>query len=180
MVSSKDLSIRGAKLISLVRHNDNRGWINENWRDQWNEDLDIPCKFVQDMLSWNNQAYTLRGLHALRQPIDQYKLVSVINGRVFDVIVDARNNSETYGKYISIELSVSDPYMLLVPPGCYHGYLTLEENTAVAYKVSQYHKPEYDSGILWNDPDIGIEWPLQQNSLIISDRDKSHPQLKNL
>jgi len=172
MVTSQNLEISGVKLITLNRHSDQRGWINESWRDEWSEQIGIPDQFVQDMLSWNNHAFTLRGMHALT--VDQYKLVSVINGSIFDVVVDARKESDTYGKYVSVNLSVSNPTMLLVPPGCYHGYLTFEPNTAVSYKVSHYHSPEYDSGIAWNDPKININWPLEGISPVISLRDQSH------
>jgi len=175
MVNSQDLEISGVKLITLNRHSDQRGWINESWRDEWSEQIGIPDRFVQDMLSWNNHAYTLRGMHALT--VDQYKLVSVVNGSIFDVVVDARKDSNTYGKYVTVNLSVSTPTMLLVPPGCYHGYLTFEKNTAVAYKVSHYHSPEYDSGIAWNDPKININWPLEGITPIISLKDQSHPFL---
>lgn len=178
MVKFDELSIAGVKLISLNRYSDQRGWINESWRDSWHDQLGIADRFLQDMLSWNDHAYTLRGMHTLT--VDQYKLVSVVNGRIFDVVVDARKNSETYGKYLSVELSVSNSHMLLVPPGCYHGYLTLEPNTSVAYKVSAYHSAEIDSGILWKDPDINIQWPLDNNTPIISARDQAHPLLKDL
>jgi dTDP-4-dehydrorhamnose 3,5-epimerase len=178
MVNVQELEILGVKLISLNRHADRRGWINESWRDNWSEQLGIPDRFVQDMLSWNDRAYTLRGMHTLT--VDQYKLVSVVNGRIFDVVVDARKDSTTYGKYASVELSIENSYMLLVPPGCYHGYLTLEPNTAVSYKVSHYHSSEHDSGILWNDSSLGIKWPLENQTPIISDRDQRHPLLKDL
>lgn len=178
MVNVDELSIAGVKLISLNRHSDKRGWINESWRDSWHDQLGVTDRFLQDMLSWNDHAYTLRGMHTLT--VDQYKLVSVVNGRIFDVVVDARKNSTTYGQYVSVELSVSNSHMLLVPPGCYHGYLTLEPNTAVAYKVSAYHSSEIDSGILWNDPDINIQWPLNNNTPIVSTRDQAHPLLKDL
>lgn len=178
MVSIKELSIKGVKLISLNRYNDQRGWINESWRDSWHDQLEIPNRFVQDMLSWNDRAYTLRGMHTLT--VDQYKLVSVVNGRIFDAVIDARKNSLTYGKHVTVELSIDNSYMLLVPPGCYHGYLTQEPNTAVAYKVSHYHTSETDSGIAWNDPDVNIAWPLNGNIPIISSRDQIHPLLKDL
>jgi len=178
MVNVEELSIAGVKLISLNRYSDQRGWINESWRDSWSDKLGITDRFLQDMLSWNNCSYTLRGMHALT--VDQNKLVSVVNGSIFDVVVDARKDSATYGKYLSVELSVSNSYMLLVPPGCYHGYLTLEPNTAVSYKVSCYHTSETDSGISWNDPSINIPWPLNGNTPIISTRDQNHPLLKDL
>jgi dTDP-4-dehydrorhamnose 3,5-epimerase len=178
MVNVEELSIAGVKLISLNRYSDQRGWINESWRDSWSDQVGISDRFLQDMLSWNDHAYTLRGMHTLT--VDQYKLVSVVNGSIFDVVVDARKTSKTYGQYCSVELSVSNSYMLLVPPGCYHGYLTLEPNTAVAYKVSCYHTSETDSGIAWNDPDVNINWPLDNRVPIISTRDQNHPLLKDL
>jgi dTDP-4-dehydrorhamnose 3,5-epimerase len=178
MVNVEELSITGVKLISLNRYSDQRGWINESWRDSWSDQVGISDRFVQDMLSWNDCAYTLRGMHALT--VDQYKLVSVVNGRIFDAVIDARKNSPTYGKHVTVELSIDNSYMLLVPPGCYHGYLTQEPNTAVAYKVSHYHSPEYDSGIAWNDPTVGINWPISGNSITISERDRTHPLLKDI
>lgn len=175
MIQVTDLTIHGVKLITLERHSDRRGWINESWRDEWAEQIGIPDKFVQDMLSWNDRPYTLRGLHGLS--VDQYKLVSVVNGKIFDVVVDARPDSPTFKQHISMTLSVYIPIMLLVPPGCFHGYLTLESNTAVAYKVSHYHSTELDRGINWADPALKINWPLYNNTPIISDRDTKHPNL---
>lgn len=178
MVSCQELGISGVKLITLSRHTDKRGWINESWRDSWSEAIGIPDRFVQDMLSWNDYAFTLRGLHT--STLDQYKLVSILNGKVFDVVVDGRRSSSTYGKYLSVELSKEEPYSLLIPPGCFHGYLTLYPDTAVAYKVSQYHNPETDIGIMWNDPTVGIKWPDSTKQIIISERDRNHPLLKDL
>ena len=175
MITVQELEIPGVKLISLDRYNDTRGWINESWRDSWKELVGLPDRFVQDMLSWNDLPYTLRGMHGLSA--DQYKLVSVVNGKVFDVVVDARPTSPTYRKHISAVLSTYTPRMLLVPPGCFHGYLTLELNTAVAYKVSHYHSSELDLGINWNDPALKIQWPLAGNIPIVSDRDQKHPNL---
>lgn len=171
-----EFTIPGVKLISFNRYNDKRGWLNESWRDSWGEELGVPDKFVQDMLSWNDLPYTLRGLHKLS--VDQYKLVTVLTGQIFDVVVDGRVNSPTYRKHLTFKLAGNSPNMLLVPPGCYHGYLTLEPNTAVAYKVSHYHSPELDEGIAWNDPNLNIWWPLYNKTLpIISEKDSNHPTL---
>lgn len=175
MFNVQELPIKGVKLITLQRHADRRGWINENWRDEWSDLVGISDRFVQDMISWNDLPFTLRGLHRLS--VDQYKLVSVLNGQVFDVVVDGRPDSPTYRQHTSVKLSVYLPNMLLVPPGCYHGYLTLEPNTAVAYKVSHYHSPSLDEGIIWNDPSLNITWPLHNNKPIISDKDLTHPTL---
>ena len=171
----EELKINGVKLISLNRHSDKRGWLNEIWRESWSDYIGLTDRFIQDMLSWNEQSFTLRGLHGLS--VDQYKLVSVVNGSVFDVVVDGRPSSPTYRTYVSVMLSVKTPSVLLVPPGCFHGYLTLEPNTAVAYKVSHYHSASIDIGINWADPTLKINWPLQGNTPIISDRDLTHPNL---
>ena len=176
MITVQELEIPGVKLITLNRYNDRRGWINESWRDSWDEQVNLPDKFVQDMLSWNDLPYTMRGLHGLSAP--QYKLVSVVNGKVFDVVVDARPDSPTYKHHVTSVLSVYTPTMILVPPGCFHGYLTLEPNTAVAYKVSHYHSAELDLGINWADPALDIKWPLYSNHApTISKRDLNHPNL---
>jgi dTDP-4-dehydrorhamnose 3,5-epimerase len=175
MVTVKELAIQGVKIISLKRHRDSRGWINESWRDSWSEELGLKDKFVQDMLSWNDMPYTMRGLHGLLAP--QYKLVSVVNGSIFDVVVDGREDSPTYKQHISLKITVNRAAMLLVPPGCFHGYLTLEPNTAVAYKVSHYHSAELDRGINWADPALNINWPLNNNVPTISVRDSTHPNL---
>lgn len=180
MIDIQDLEIKDVKLITIKRYCDNRGWLNESWRDSWSKNIGLPNGFVQDMLSFNERANILRGLHALKSPAEQYKLVSVISGKIFDVVVDARKESPTYKKYVSVILSVDAPFMIFIPPGCYHGYLTLEPNTGVYYKVSHYHSHEYDSGLKWNDPDIGIPWPLNNQEPIISERDKQHPLLREL
>jgi dTDP-4-dehydrorhamnose 3,5-epimerase len=168
MVSSQDLEISGVKLLTLQRHYDSRGWLNESWRDSWNEQLGTDIKFVQDMWSFSEKAYTLRGLHTV---VGQQKFVIVLQGKVFDVIADARSESPTYGKYISVELSGENPTALIVPPGCYHGYVTLTDNTLLGYKVDQYHSPELDRGIHWNDPTFNIQWPLDGHTPIVSNKD---------
>lgn len=176
----QNLEIPGVKLILLDRHNDHRGWLNESWRDSWNSCLETDIDFIQDMWSWNEHPYTLRGLHALREPAKQSKLVMVLKGTVFDVVVDARKDSPTYKKYLYVYLSGLKPTSLLIPPGCYHGYLTLQPDTLLGYKVDCYHSKEYDSGIRWNDPEINISWPLEGKTPIISDRDTTHPFLRDL
>ena len=175
MIKIKELEIPGVKIITLKRHSDPRGWINESWRDSWSQQIGLEGKFVQDMLSWNDMPYTMRGLHGLSAP--QYKLVSVVNGTIFDVVVDGRPDSPTFKKHISLKMTVSRAAMLLVPPGCFHGYLTLETNTAVAYKVSHYHTAALDQGINWKDPELNIKWPLGNNEAIVSERDKNHPNI---
>lgn len=174
MVTAQDLDIPGAKLITIDRYHDSRGWLNETWRDSWNEILGIRIKFVQDMWARSDKAYTLRGLHSI---VGQQKLIIVLQGTVFDVIADARRDSPTYGKYISVMLSGSEPKILLVPAGCYHGYLTLTDDTILGYKVDQYHSNGLDSGIIWNDPTFNIQWPIDGHNIILSDKDQVWPNL---
>lgn len=180
MVNFKDLEIPGVKLLELKRHHDNRGWLNETWRDSWNLSIETDIKFLQDMWSINNCAYTLRGLHALKESAAQYKLVTVLQGSVCDVVVDMRTNSPTYKKHLAIELSGDIPMSLLVPPGCYHGYLTLTDNVILGYKVDQYHNDKLDSGIVWSDPELDINWPLNGNVPIVSIKDSNLPTIDKL
>jgi len=179
-MESRELGLPGVKLITLTRHKDFRGWLNETWRDSWNEELGLNINFVQDMWSVSKNKYTLRGMHALKEEAAQYKLIIVLQGDIFDVIVDARKDSPTYKKHISVTLSGDMPYLILVPPGCYHGYLTLTDNVILGYKVDQYHSADLDSGIHWADPEVNIPWPLNGAEPIISDKDKNQPLISQL
>lgn len=174
MVEITNLDIEGVKLITLTRHSDDRGWLNEVWRDSWSEKIGTTIDFVQDMVTYNKSMFTLRGLHTLN--VNQYKLVSVYRGAIFDVIADARLTSKTYGKYIPLHISEYSKSSVLIPPGCYHGYMTLTADSIIGYKVDAYHSNELDIGINWKDPTFNITWPTTEN-ITISDKDKNLPFL---
>lgn len=142
------------------RHGDARGWFSETYNRDTFGALGITCAFVQDNHSLSRLAFTLRGLHFQTPPHGQDKLVRCIRGRVFDVAVDVRAGSPTYGRWAAAELSAENGHQLFVPVGFAHGFLTLEPDCEVTYKCSDTYAPEHDGGIRWDDPAIGIDWPL--------------------
>lgn len=148
------------RLIEPRRHGDARGWFTENYNRDTFAALGITCAFVQDNHSLSCSAFTLRGLHFQTPPHGQDKLVRCIRGRVFDVAVDVRKGSPTWGCWIAAELSAENGGQLFVPVGFAHGFLTLEPDCEVTYKCSDTYAPAYDGGVRWDDPAIGIDWPL--------------------
>jgi dTDP-4-dehydrorhamnose 3,5-epimerase len=172
-------SLELPRLIVPKRHADERGWFSEVFHEKRLRDLGITCRFVQDNHSSSKRAGTLRGLHFQLPPMAQAKLVMVLRGRILDVVVDVRRNSPTFGKYVSVELSTEAGHQLYVPVGFAHGFLTLEDEVVVMYKVSNYYSPAHDSGICWNDPDIAFPWPFKHADIIISEKDRRLSFLKN-
>lgn len=166
------------RIIVPKRHVDHRGWFSESYREDRLCDLSITCRFVQDNQSASKRAGTLRGLHFQLPPAAQAKLVTVVKGRVLDVAVDLRRGSPTFGRYVSAELSAESGHQLYVPIGFAHGFLTLEDDVMVMYKVSHCYVPALDSGICWNDPDIAFPWPLPDSEIITSEKDRRLPMLK--
>jgi len=166
-------------LIGPKRHKDARGWFGETFHEQRLRNIGITSRFVQDNQSSSKRAGTLRGLHFQLSPAAQAKLVSVLQGRVLDVAVDVRRGSPTYGKHIATELSAESGHQLYIPVGFAHGFLTLEDNVVIMYKVSDYYAPALDSGIRWDDPEIAISWPCKDADMIISDKDRRLPLLKD-
>src|SRR5262245_41143859 len=142
-------------------------------------DLGSTCRFVQDNQAMSGRAGTLRGLHFQLPPAAQAKLVSVLQGRILDVAVDIRRGSPTFGKHVSTELSAETGRQLYIPVGFAHGYLTLQDDVVLMYKVSDYYVPAYDSGIRWNDPDIAFPWPFKNADIITSGKDQRLPLLKD-
>jgi dTDP-4-dehydrorhamnose 3,5-epimerase len=171
------LAIEAVKLIRPQRFGDARGYLVETWNRRRLAEAGIKIDFVQDNCSFSSSAGTIRGLHYQRPPAAQAKLVRVVRGRVFDVAVDLRGGSPTYGRYAAAELTADGGEQLLVPVGFAHGFCTLESNTEVAYKLSGFYAPECDAGIIWNDPDIGIDWPLDGRQPILSEKDMKLPRL---
>ncbi|MXV17615.1 dTDP-4-dehydrorhamnose 3,5-epimerase [Hufsiella ginkgonis] len=158
---------------------DDRGYFYESYNQERFEAAGIPANFVQDNQSFSQKG-ALRGLHAQAPPHAQGKLVRVIQGSVKDVVVDIRKNSATYGKHFSITLSAENFKMLWIPPGFIHGFVTLEDNTIFSYKVTSLYNKNSELGGLWNDPDLGIDWGISSNEVILSDKDKILPLLKDL
>jgi dTDP-4-dehydrorhamnose 3,5-epimerase len=166
------------RIIVPPRHVDDRGWFSETFHEKRLRDIGITCRFVQDNQSSSKRAGTLRGLHFQIPPAAQAKLVSVVRGRILDVAVDVRRGSATFGKYVSMELSAESGHQVYVPVGFAHGFVTLEDDVVVMYKASDFYSLAHDRGILWNDPDIAFPWPFRETEIIISDRDRRLPALR--
>jgi dTDP-4-dehydrorhamnose 3,5-epimerase len=159
------------------RFEDARGWFVETWNAGRESAHGISGNFCQDNHSFSAQAGTLRGLHFQRVPHAQAKLVRCLRGAIFDLAVDLRKDSPTYRKWVSAELTAARGNQLFIPPGYAHGFLTLEADCEVAYKVDAFYAPEADGGISWNDPDIGITWPLGGLTPVLSTKDEAMPLL---
>ncbi len=157
---------------------DHRGFFMESYNKSVLEKEGIDIEFIQDNHSLSKEVGVLRGLHYQLNPKAQSKLVRVCKGAIFDVIVDIRKNSKTFGQWISVILSEENKRQVLIPKGFAHGFCTLEPNTIVIYKVDEYYDREHDRGILWNDPEIGINWPV--SSPILSEKDRNLPLLRNI
>lgn len=177
----KRCSIDGLVLIEPVVWTDSRGFFTETYNREVFRSGGIPETFVQDNLSYSHKG-VLRGLHAQAGPQAQGKLVRVIRGSVFDVAVDIRKGSPTFGQSHTVELSAENQLSFWIPPGFLHGFLALEDDTLFAYKVTGLYDRSGELGVRWNDPDLGIEWPGEFGSadLIISEKDQSLPRLRDL
>ena len=171
------LAIDAVKIVRARRFADARGYFIETWNRRVFAEAGIEVDFVQDNSSFSRLAGTIRGLHFQSPPAAQAKLVRVVRGRVFDVAVDLRGGSQSYGRFVSAELSAEGCEQMLIPVGFAHGFCTLEPDTEVAYKVSDFYAPEHDTGIVWKDPDIGIEWPLGGREPTLSEKDMRLPCL---
>ena len=173
----EDLSIPGVKVLIPGKHGDHRGFFSETYSRRVFSDAGMSIHFVQDNHSLSAEEGTVRGLHFQAPPFAQHKLVRVVRGSVFDVAVDLRQGSLTYGQHVSVVLSAEAWNQLLVPVGFAHGFMTLEPESEVIYKVSEYYVPEHDMGLLWNDPALGIKWPITEDKAVLSDKDRKHPTL---
>jgi dTDP-4-dehydrorhamnose 3,5-epimerase len=171
------LALAEVKLIRAPRFADKRGFFSEVWSRRAFGDAGIDVDFVQDNASFSRSAGTIRGLHFQHAPAEQAKLVRVVRGRVFDVAVDIRPDSVSFGRFVAAELTAEGGEQLFIPKGFAHGFCTLERDTEVAYKVSAFYAPELDAGIVWNDPDIGIDWPLGGRAPVLSEKDVALPPL---
>ena len=172
--------ISGPVLIVPERHGDNRGYFCETWnKDDWLA-ADLPdLHWMQDNEARSEKAGTLRGLHFQAPPFAQAKLVRAVCGEIYDVAVDIRTGSPTYGKYVGVNLSAERGDQLLVPVGFAHGYQTVTEDALVSYKCNAAYNPDTEDGVLWSDPDIAIDWPIM-TSPHLSTKDKVLKALSQL
>ena len=168
------------KLIDSKRFGDERGWFAETYHQARYAEAGVSVAFCQDNHAFSRQALVLRGLHFQRPPHAQAKLVQCVRGRIWDVGVDVRLGSPSFGRWQAAELSAENGLQMFVPAGFAHGYLTLEPNSEVAFKVSDYYAPECEGGLAWNDPDAAIDWPLHGEMPILSDKDQILPCLADL
>lgn len=158
---------------------DHRGWFMETYSEAKFHEQELRYQFVQDNQSYSAVKGTLRGLHFQLNPKAQTKLVRCTRGSIFDVAVDIRQGSPSYGKWFGIELNAENKKQLLIPKGFAHGFMTLTEDVEVQYKCDELYAPECDGGILWNDPDIAIEWPIDVIP-VLSAKDEHAPLLKDV
>lgn len=180
MLDIQDTRIPDVKLVSLRRHQDSRGFFSETYNCQDWVDAGISVEFVQDNHAYSVDRHTVRGLHYQIEPFPQAKLVRVSRGAIYDVAVDLRKSSPTFGLHIAANISSAEWNCIFVPVGFAHGFCTLEPETEVQYKVSGFYSPEHDRGLLWDDPALGIDWPVSPGEAILSDRDRDHSPLAEL
>lgn len=166
--------------VHTRKFGDDRGFFMESFRQSLFEEAVGPYVFVQDNHSLSKDVGTIRGLHFQLAPAAQGKLVRCVAGAILDVAVDLRGGSPTFGKHVVRELSASSGAQLWVPPGFAHGFCTLEPDTEVVYKVTDYYSPAHDRGLLWDDPELNISWPVGAKAAILSEKDKLHPPLSQL
>lgn len=176
----EELGISGVMLIRSKRHEDDRGGFSEVYNRRSFHEMGITDDFVQDNHSLSRERGTIRGLHFQIEPRPIAKLVRVTTGTVFDVAVDIRNGSPTYGEYVSAELTAENGIQIYVPPGFAHGFCTLVPDTEVSYKVTDYWSADIDKGVAWDDPDLAIDWPMNKDQAILSDKDRGQPSLADL
>jgi dTDP-4-dehydrorhamnose 3,5-epimerase len=172
----KTFPISGVLQLSVARFGDERGFFSETYSaDKFNTATDTETVFVQDNQSLSRSIGVVRGLHCQRPPFAQAKLVRVTRGRIFDVAVDIRNGSPTYGQWAGAELSAENWLQLFIPKGFLHGFCTLEPDTEVQYKVDAPYAPDHEIGVVWNDARLGIDWPLNETMPILSGKDENLP-----
>ena len=176
MLSSKETKLKGVFTVVPKMFEDGRGFFMESWHEQAYAKLGLPTHFVQDNFSLSSKGI-LRGLH-FQNPQPQGKFVSVLQGEIFDVAVDIRVGSPTFGQWVGVILSSENRQQFYIPEGFAHGFCTLSDEVLVHYKCTDYYNPKTEHAILWNDPDIGIDWPLAQPQL--SNRDEKASLLSAL
>lgn len=171
----RELELEGAYVIELDLKEDNRGFFARTWDEQEFAAHGLEPRVVQCNVSFNPRRGTVRGMHYQHPPHEEVKLVRCTRGSILDVIVDLRPGSPTERRWVGVELTWQNRRMMYVPRGFAHGYQSLEDETEVTYQVSEFYHPESEGRLLWNDPAIGIEWPVAE--VVISDKDRTAPPL---
>jgi dTDP-4-dehydrorhamnose 3,5-epimerase len=179
-VNITPLSIPDVKILEPERFGDQRGFVSETYNRRTLARCGIELEFVQDNHSLSGPKGTIRGLHYQSPPFAQDKLIRVVRGSILDVAVDLRQGSPTYGKHVAALISARAWNQILVPIGFAHGFCTLEADTEIIYKVTNYYSPEHDLGVLWNDPELGIEWPVSAARYVLSPKDQRLPRLSDI
>ena len=169
--------IEGLFILEPKVFGDNRGWFYESYSKRTLEELGITTEFVQDNRSYSSQKGTLRGLHCQINPDAQAKLLTCTRGKIFDVAVDIREGSPTYLKWVGVELSDDNKKQFYIPRGFLHGFATLTDDVEVLYKTDSFYSPQNDRSVCYSDPDIGVEWPVENP--VVSQKDAAAPLLKN-
>jgi dTDP-4-dehydrorhamnose 3,5-epimerase len=180
VLETRRLGLDGLIEIRPPRFGDQRGFFSEVWRADRMAETGIDTRFVQDNHSFSSARGVLRGLHLQLPPAAQDKLVRVTRGSIFDVAVDVRKDSPTFGQWAGLVLSAAEWNQLFVPRGFAHGFVTLEENCEVLYKASAFYTPHLERAVRFDDPAIGIEWPIDKAEVIVSDKDRAAPLLSHL
>jgi dTDP-4-dehydrorhamnose 3,5-epimerase len=176
-VKVEPLAIPDVKLVTPQKFGDARGFFSETWQQDRFAEAGIPGPFIQDNHALSTQCGVLRGLHLQVPPSAQGKLVRVVRGAIWDVAVDVRHGSASFGKWVAAELSEENWQQLWVPVGFLHGYCTLTEVTEVIYKVSGPYDRTAERGVIWNDPNLALPWPVPPGGPLLSDKDKLLPRL---
>ena len=176
----RETDIRGLMVIEPRVFGDARGYFMESFSERkFRELTGLDVDFVQDNESRSSYG-VVRGLHFQRAPHAQAKLVRVVSGRALDVAVDLREGSPTYGRHFAIELTGENHLQVYIPKGFAHGFAALSDDVVFQYKCDEYYAPDSEAAIIWNDPDLNIDWRLPAEDVIVSDKDKNHPKLKDL
>jgi len=179
-VNVLDTTFPDVKILTFETFGDERGLFAETWSENYRDQLPLSPNWVQDSFSISRHKGTIRGLHVQTPPGEQIKLVRPIRGSIFDVVVDIRHGSPTFGQHFSVTLTAGDNRQLLIPPHYAHGFCTLEDDTEIFYKLSGLYHPETYIGIRWDDPALKIDWPVSTQDAVLSDKDQILPMLADL
>ena len=180
MKKIESLSIPEVKVIWSKVFSDHRGHFLESYNANAYKEAGIMCDFIQDNQSYSKHAHTVRGMHFQKPPFEQAKLVRVLKGAIIDVAFDLRQGAETYYKWCSAKITAEEQNQIFVPAGFAHGFITLEPDTIVHYKVDNFYSADHDGGFIWNDPDAGIDWEQGEGDVVLSDKDQKLPGLNDL